>query len=144
MTKGAYGQYLVKNQTIDSFMRYYEWVLYEYQYYPNERFWDGRAVRHKAIQGDKGQAFLLSHAVPFGSLMEEGNRYGAEIEVYQHGPDLFVRLLLMPYMSIFDERDIFLISQGIFEKMLDDERCRDRIGAIVTRLMQHGVEIYSY
>jgi len=74
MIKGTCSQYIVKHLTIDSFMRYYEWVLYEYQYEPMERYWDGRSVRHKAIWGDKGKAFVLTHFTVFGvgSWMEEG------------------------------------------------------------------------
>ncbi len=144
MTKGAYGQYIIKNQTVDTFMKHYEWVLHEYRFQPKERLWDGRAAHHKAIFGDSGTAFVMSHMIPFGALTEEGNRYGAEVEVYQNGPDVVFRILVVPYMSIFDEHDIFLISQGIFEKILDDERCMQKLGAIVNRLMAYRLEIYSY
>jgi hypothetical protein len=86
----------------------------------------------------------VSALVPFGNLLEEGNRYGAEAEMYQYGPDVILRLLVVPYMTLFDSHDYFLLTQGVFEKVLDDERCRKKLGEIVNRIMAYKVEIYTY
>ena len=144
MTKGAFGQYVIKNQTIGSFTPLYERILYECRFNTKERTWDGYIARHKAIFGSKGSSFAVSAFVPFGSLMEEGNRYGAEAEMYQHGPDVILRLLVVPYMNLFDSHDYFLLTQGVFEKVMDDERCRKKLVEIVQRIMAYRVEIYSY
>jgi len=144
MTKGAYDQFIVKDQTIASFLSYYDYVLYEHRFKITQRYGDHAHVRMKAIFGDKAQAFIMSHVVPFGSWLEEGNRYGAEAEITQWGPDVFFRLYVVPYMSIFDEHDYFLLTQGIVEKILDDDRCRVKLGGIVSRLMQWGLVMYTY
>ena len=146
MAKGAFGQYVIKNQSITSFTQFYERVLYEYRFLPKEKYWDGVIARHKAIFGSKGTAFVLSHFTPFGfgSWMEEGNRYGAEAEIYQTGTDVVFRLLVVPYMSIFDSHDYFLISQGVVEKILDDDRCVQKLTEIVNRLWAYGLYIYPY
>lgn len=146
MTKGAYGQYIIRNQSIPSFTQFYESVLWEYRFETKEKSWDGVMARHKAILGDKATAFALSHFTPFGagSWLEEGNRYGAEAEIYQYGPDIIFRLLVVPYMSIFDSHDYFLLTQGIVEKILDDERCMQKITGIVQRLWGYGLYISPY
>ena len=87
---------------------------------------------------------MVSAFVPFGSLLEEGNRYGAEAEMYQYGPDVILRLLVVPYMNLFDSHDYFLLTQGVFEKILDDERCRNKLGEIVNRIMAYRLPIYTY
>jgi hypothetical protein len=144
MTKGAYGQYVIRHQTIESFTQFYERVLWEFKFQTKEKTWDGRGARHKAILGSKAGSFAMSHLVPFGSWTEEGNRYGAEAEIYQHGPDIIFRLLVVPYMSIFDSHDYFLLSQGVVEKILDDDRCMQKIVGIVQRLYAYGVHISPY
>ncbi len=144
MAKGAFDQFIVKNQTIGSFTPYYERVLWECGFAVHNRTWDGSIARHQAIMGDKAQAFVVSHFLPFGSWLEEGNRYGAEAELYQHGQDIIFRILVVPYMSIFDSHDYLFISQGIVEKILDDDRCREKLSWIINRLMQYRIPIYKY
>jgi hypothetical protein len=144
MPKGAFGQYIIKNQTVGSFTPLYERILYECRFQTRERTWDGVIARHKAMFGSKASSFAVSTFVPFGPLLEEGNRYGAEAEMYQHGPDLILRLLVVPYMTLFDIHDYFLLSQGIFEKILDDKRCIEKLGEIVNRIMVYRVPIYIY
>jgi hypothetical protein len=144
MTKGAFDQFIIRDHTIDSFTQVYERVLWEFGFKPKEKSWDGYAARHKAIWGDKATAFAMSHIVPFGSWFESGNRYGAEAEIYQQGRDVVFRLLVVPYMSIFDSHDYFLISQGIVEKILDDDRCREKLSYIINRLMAYRVPIYRF
>jgi len=144
MRKGSYGQYIVKNQTIDSFIALYDRVLVENGFRVKDRTWVENVIHHKAISGDTGKAFLVSTFVPFGRMMEAGNRYGAEAAIYQSGQGVVFRLLVVPYMTLFDRSDIFLLSQGIFEKVIDDDRCREKMGGIVNRLMVYRVEIYTY
>lgn len=144
MAKGAYDQFIVKNQTVDSFLRLYDCVLSEYGFKITERTGDYRLVRQKAMFGEKAEAFLLSHFIPFGSWLEEGNRYGAEAEISQYGQDVFFRLYIVPYMSIFDEHDYFLLTQGFVEKILDDDRCRQKLVEIVNRLMYYGLYMYPH
>jgi hypothetical protein len=144
MPKGAFGQYIIKNQTVGTFTPLYERILFEYRFKIKEKTWDGQIARHKAIFGSKGSSFAVSAFVPFGSLLEEGNRYGAEAEIYQYGPDVILRLLVVPYMTLFDSHDYFLLTQGVFEKILDDERCMKKLGEIVNRIMAYRVQIYTY
>ncbi|UCG00840.1 MAG: hypothetical protein JSW11_14630 [Candidatus Heimdallarchaeota archaeon] len=144
MPKGAFGQYIIKNQTVGSFTPLYERILFECRFITKERTWDGQIARHKAMFGSKGSSFAVSAFVPFGSLLEEGNRYGAEAEMYQYGPDVILRLLVVPYMTLFDAHDYFLLTQGVFEKILDDERCMKKLGEIVYRIMAYRVQIYTF
>ena len=144
MAKGAFDQFIIKNSIVEQFTPIYERALWDFGFAVRSRTWDGRVARHQAIMGDKAQAFVVSHFVPFGSWLEEGNRYGAEAELYQYGSDIIFRLLVVPYMSIFDSHDYLFISQGLVEKILDDDRCREKLMWIINRLMQYRVPIYKY
>jgi hypothetical protein len=141
---GVVGQYIIKNQTIGSFTPLYERILYESWFMTIERTWDGAVARHKAIFGSMRSAFATRAVFPFGNLLEMGNRYGAEAEMYQHGPDVIFRLLVVPYLTLFDRHDYLLSHRGFFEKILNDERCVKKLGEIVGRIMAYRVQIYSY
>jgi hypothetical protein len=138
MAKGAYSQYMITGETMDSFLQKYEWVLTQNRFLTKQKQWDGRAMRHKAIFGTKGKAFAM-RLLPFGNLTEKGNRYGAEALITPVNNDLHFSLLVIPYMVLFDSSDAFMITQGIFEKIKDDERCRQKHYMIMSGLTQSGV-----
>ena len=146
MKQGAFGQYIIKNQNLNSFMPIYEHVLNEYKFYIKKKSWDRKILRHKAVFGSKAKAFAVSAFTPFhlGEIMEEGNRYGAEAEIYQYGSDVILRLLIVPYWTLADEREIFLLSQGLIEKMVDDKISRRKLDEIVGRLMVYRQQIYTF
>jgi hypothetical protein len=142
--KGAYGQFIVKGRDVNTFLSYYELALTENHFQIKGRYWNGRGYYHKSIHGSSGTAFVVRGFVPFGSLMEEGNRYGAEAEIYQYGSDVIFRLFILPYMVLWDRPDIFLLSQGIIEKIVDDEVCREKLVFIYNRLASCGFLMYPY
>jgi hypothetical protein len=121
MKQGVWDEFMVKNQNVDDFLKLYEKVLEENEFEFKEKKTDGDVLRHKAIWGEGKKSFKRS-LIPGGALTEKGNRYGAEAEISQKGSDVFLRILVVPYMSLFDRHDIFMISQGPMEKYIDDER----------------------
>lgn len=149
MAKGAFDQFIIKNLNIEDFTNIYDQILNECGFQIKEKTWDGFTARHKAIWGEKGTAFAISHLVPFGSWTEEGNRYCAEAEIKPNGSDLIFKFLMVPYMSILDREDHsifdgsgpYLITQGPIEKILDDDRCKDKLDYIVNRLEECDVDI---
>jgi len=144
MQKGSTGQYIIKNWNIHSFIQLYDSILTEYGFKIKERNWIGHVIQHKAILGDKANAYIVSGFVPFGSLLKEGNRYGAEAQISQYGQDVLLRLLVVPYMALWDRHDVFFLTQGILEKMADDDRCREILAGLTSRIMAHRIEIYRY
>jgi len=149
MLKGAYDKFIIRNLNIEEFTNIYDKILNECGFQIKEKTWDGYTARHKAIWGGKGTAFAISHLVPFGSWAEEGNRYCAEAEICQNGSDLVFKLLMVPYMSILDKQDSsifdgpnsFLLTQGIIEKILDDDRCKAKLDYIINRFIECDIEI---
>jgi phosphatidylserine/phosphatidylglycerophosphate/cardiolipin synthase-like enzyme len=140
---GAFDRFIVKNIHPKRFVKAYEWALYQSRFYVTERDMDGIVLHHKAIWGDKKTAFMGSHFIPMGNWSEEGNRYGAEAEIVPEGMDVYFELLVVSYMSIFDVHDYFLITQGIIEKLLDDDRSRKKLNEIVSRLMSYKLEMFT-
>jgi hypothetical protein len=141
MVQGAYDTLIIRNIHVNTFLQYFEQTLAEAQFHPKERQWFGYVLRGRSIWGDQGTAFVVSGFVPFGSAIKEGNRFGAEFEVYQSNQDVVLKLLIAPYMIIFDNRDIFLLSQGVIEHITDDGYCRNFLTEIVQRLQWKGLYV---
>jgi hypothetical protein len=143
MSKGAFEQFIVRNQDIESFMKIYEQVLIQYEFKIIEKKCEEVHIQHKAIFGSKAKSFLFSRFVPMGlgCSFEEGNRYGAETEIKQNGNHLDLKILIVPYMSIFDKHDVFLISQRIGENMLDDDWCWRQMTFLIFSLKSYGLQI---
>lgn len=144
MVKGAYDVFLIRNMHVQHIIQHFEYMLHEAEFNCKEHYWWGQIYRGRYIWGDSAKAFLVSGYVPFGSLMKDGNRYGAEFEIYQSGPNVVLKLLIVPYMAIFDRRDIFLLSQGILESMTDDKRCREFMNQILSRLQYKQIYLEPY
>jgi len=77
--------------------------------------------------------------VPFGSLMKSGKRLGAEAQIYQYGADVVLRVAIVPYMELFDTAEVFLLSQGVFEKITDDSYSRGKLDEVLKRMAAIGV-----
>ncbi|KPJ66082.1 hypothetical protein AMJ44_09055 [candidate division WOR-1 bacterium DG_54_3] len=142
MRQGVWDEFIVKNQTVDSFMEIYEKVLEKNEFQFKDKKQDGDVLRHKAIWGEGKKAFKRS-ILPGGALTEKGNRYAAEAEVTQKGNDVNFKILMVPYMSLHDRPDIFLLTQGPMERHMDDEYCKDKLLNIVLQLRDNNLEMIS-
>lgn len=87
----------------------------------------------KAVWGGKLKSYFIGN-LPFGKLFKSGKRLGAEVEVTAHGSGSYVRLLVVPYMELWNRPEVFLISQGILEKLTDDSFSRKKLEEVMTRL----------
>jgi hypothetical protein len=142
MKQGVWDEFIVKDKNVDDFLKLYEKVLEENEFEFKEKKTDGDVLRHKAIWGHGKKSFKRS-LIPGGALTEKGNRYGAEAEMSQKGNDILLRILVVPYMSLFDRHDIFMISQGPMEKYVDDEQCKAKLLNIVTKLRENELDMES-
>ncbi len=84
----------------------------------------------KAIWGGKLKSYLVGH-LPFGKLFKSGKRLGAEVEAAWRGSGTAVRVLVVPYMELFDRPETFLLSQGILEKLTDDGFSGNKLEEVV-------------
>jgi hypothetical protein len=144
MPKGAFESFLIRNIQLNLFMQYFEPALQQVQFKPMERVWYGQLLRGRSMWGDSAKAVVISGFVPFGGLMKEGNRYGAEFEVQPWGPNVVIRLLIVPYMALFDQRDVFLLTQGIFEAYTDEGHCQNFMNQLVQCMTGMGIRIELY
>jgi hypothetical protein len=142
MRQGFWDEFIIKDQRADDFLKLYEKVLEENEFVFKEKKNDGDVLRHKSIWGEGKKSFKRS-LIPGGAYTEKGNRYGAEAEISQKGNDVLFRLLVVPYMSLFDRPDIFMISQGPIERVADDELCKDKLLKIVTKLRENKLDMES-
>ncbi len=94
---------------------------------------DGNQGHLKAVWGGKLKSYLIGN-LPFGKLLKSGKRLGAEVEVTGHGSGSHVRLLIVPYMELWNRPEVFLISQGILEKLTDDSFSRKKLDEVMARL----------
>lgn len=132
MARGAYRELVLRmdvDQVAEKVARALEaagFTRVERQHIP-----DGISLR--AVWGSKLKAFLLS-LVPFGKYLRAGKRLGAEVEVVKRGRDALLRLLVVPYMELFDRPEIFLITQDIVEKLTDDSFSREKLLEVLLHL----------
>ncbi len=89
----------------------------------------------KAVWGKKLKSYLVGN-LPFGKLFKSGKRLGAEVEAIHQGTGVSARLLVVPYMELFDRPEVFLISQGILEKLTDDSLSRKKLDVVMANLQQ--------
>ncbi len=87
----------------------------------------------KAIWGGKLKSYFIGN-LPFGKLVKSGKRLGAEVDVTAHGSGSHVRLLIVPYMELWNRPEVFLMSQGILEKLTDDSFSRKKLDEVMARL----------
>lgn len=142
MSEGAYAQFVIKNQTLESFVAAYQRVLLELGFNIEESKWTSDKLMHKAVLGDMSKALVVSHFVPAGKPPETGNRYGVEAEASKFGHDVLFRIFMLPYLSFVDRKDELQLSQDSFEMKLDDERCLSMLKHVINGMVYYGVEIY--
>lgn len=87
----------------------------------------------KAVWGGKLKAHFVGN-LPLGKLFKSGKRLGAEVEVRAHEAGTFVRLLVVPYMELWNRPEVFLMSQGVLEKLTDDRFSRKKLDEVMERL----------
>ena len=142
MTQGATAQFMIRGDQVNRVLGAYERALVDSGFEIRKRdAWGPAGWRHKAVWGSKAKAVLVKGFVPFGSLMKSGKRLGAEAELYQYGNDVVLRVVVVPYMELFDSAEVFLLTQGVFEKITDDDFSRGKLNEVVSRLAAIGVRL---
>jgi len=140
MTEGAVAQFVVRGTQVNNVLGAYERALVDSGFEVRKRDpWGQAGYHHKAILGSKAKAYLVNRMVPFGSLMKSGKRLGAEAQIYQYGADVVLRVAIVPYMELFDTAEVFLLSQGVFEKITDDSYSRGKLDEVLKRMAAIGV-----
>ena len=65
----------------------------------------------------------------------------AKVDMAQDGNNILFNLTIVPYMSVINKQDIFLISQEVHELMLDDDRCYFFLKSIINGLTECSLKI---
>lgn len=141
MTSGATAQLVFPGRTVQDLLAAYERALVDSGFDLRERKWTGQYYHHKAVLGSKAKAYMVSKVVPFGSLMKSGKRVGAEAQVYAWGTQAVLRLVMVPYMELFDRSEVMFLSAGVFEKITDDEYCREKLHEVLSRMAALGFPV---
>lgn len=139
MTAGAAAQFVFRGMRPDAVLGGYERALVDCGFRIQVRQPEGTGYAHKAVWGSKAKAYLVGSFVPFGKLMQSGKRLGAEAQISAAGGDTLLRLIVLPYMELFDSPEVFLISQGVFEKLTDDDFARGKLGEVSSRMWALGL-----
>ena len=144
MSEGASGQFIVKNQAIESFVATYQRVLLELGFKVEESTWGAETFKHKAVLGDKSKAFTVSHFAAADELTESGNRYGAEADISKWNGEIMFKVRVIPYMTLIDHKDEAVLTQGALEMSMDEKRCLEMLRYMINGLVYYGAEIYVY
>ncbi len=138
MTTGATAQIVFPNRNVQDLLAAYERALTDSGFEIKERNWTGQYYVHKAILGSKAKAYLVRKIVPFGELTKAGNRLGAEAQIYPYGANAVLRLAVVPYMELFNRSEVAFVTQGVFEKIKDDEYSNEKLHEVLNRMAAVG------
>jgi len=138
MTSGATAVLVFPGRRIQDLLVAYEKALVDSGFDIKQHDWTGQYYLHKAILGSKAKAYLVRKIVPFGEMTKSGNRLGAEAQIYPSGTMAVLRVAVVPYMELFNRAEVAFLSQGVFEKITDDEWSSDKLHEIVNRMAAMG------
>ena len=138
MTSGATVVLVFPGRRVQDLLAAYEKALVDSGFDIKQHDWTGQYYLHKAILGSKAKAYFVRKIVPFGEMTKSGNRLGAEAQIYPSGSLAVLRVAVVPYMELFNRAEVAFLSQGVFEKITDDEWSTEKLHEILNRLAAMG------
>lgn len=138
MTSGATAVLVFPNRRVQDLLAAYEKALVDSGFEIKQWDWMGRYYLHKAIRGSKAKAYFVRQIVPFGELTKSGDHLGAEAQVYPSGTTAVLRVAVVPYMELFNRAEVAFLSQGVFEKIVEDDWFVEKLHEIVGRMAALG------
>ncbi len=138
MTSGATAVLVFPGRRVQDLLVAYEKALVDSGFDIKQHDWTGQYYIHKAILGSKAKAYFVRRIVPFGELTKSGNRLGAEAQIYPSGNQAVLRMAVVPYMELFNRAEIAFLSQGVFEKIVEDEWSVEKLREVVNRMAALG------
>ena len=141
MTSGATAQLAFSGRRIEDLLAAYERALADSGFEVKQRKWTGQCYLHKAILGSKAKAYLVRRIVPFGELTKAGNRLGAEAQIYMWGNQAVLRVAVVPYMELFNRAEVAFLTQGVFEKIVEDDWSVEKLREILGRMAAMGFAV---
>jgi len=138
MTSGATAVLVFPGRRVQDLLAAYEKALVDSGFEIKQHDWMGQYYLHKAILGSKAKAYFVRKIVPFGELTKSGNRLGAEAQIYPSGNQAVLRVAVVPYMELFNKAEVAFLSQGVFEKIVDDDWSAEKLHEIVNRMAAIG------
>ncbi len=141
MTSGATAVLVFPNRRVQDLLAAYEKALVDSGFEIKQRNWTGQVYVHKAILGSKAKAYFVRKLVPFGELTKSGNRLGAEAQVYPSGTMAVLRVAVVPYMELFNRAEVAFLTQGVFEKIVEDDWSVEKLHEILGRMAALGFAV---
>ena len=138
MTSGATAVLVFPGRRIQDLLAAYEKALVDSGFDIKQHDWTGQNYLHKAILASKAKAYLDRKIVPFGELTKSGNRLGAEAQIYPSGNLAVLRVAIVPYMELFNRAEIAFVSQGVFEKIVEDDWSVEKLHEVLNRMAAMG------
>ncbi len=138
MTSGATAVLVFPGRRVQDLLAAYEKALADSGFDIKQHDWNGQYYLHKAILGSKAKAYFVRKIVPFGELTKSGNRLGTEAQIYPSGNQAVLRVAVVPYMELFNRAEVAFLTQGVFEKIVEDDWSVEKLHEVVNRLAALG------
>ncbi len=139
MTSGATAVLVFPGRRVQDLLAAYEKALADSGFDIKQHDWNGQFYLHKAILGSKAKAYLVRRIVPFGELTKSGNRLGAEAQIYWSGNGSVLRVAVVPYMELFNRAEVAFLTQGVFEKIVEDDWSVEKLHEVLNRMAAMGL-----
>ncbi len=141
MTSGATAVAVFPGRRVEDLLAAYEKALVDSGFEIKKRDWTGQYFVHKAILGSKAKAYFVRRLVPFGELTKSGNRLGAEAQIYYAGNQAVLRVAIVPYMELFNRAEVAFVTQGVFEKIVEDDWSVEKLQEVLGRMAKLGFAV---
>ena len=138
MTSGATAVLVFPGRKLQDVLAAYEKALVDSGFDIKQHDWTDQYYLSKAILGSKAKAYFVRRVVPFGDLTKSGNRLGAEAQIYPSGNLAVLRVAVVPYMELFNRAEVAFLSQGVFEKLVEDDWSVEKLHEVLGRMAALG------
>lgn len=130
------GTFIVQNATIVDFSSWIGSVIENLDWQIKEQIRRGDEFVIKAATRSKLEAWVWHKFVPFGKWMRRGQRVGIEVHLQSCAGGVLVGMAVVPYIELFDTKEIFLISQGLIERFVDNRYSEEVWEQLMSKIKQ--------
>ncbi|MEQ9715810.1 MAG: zinc ribbon domain-containing protein [Candidatus Asgardarchaeia archaeon] len=136
------GEFFVPNMNVETFLPIIERVLTlnKFKVKQKKKTKQG-GLFVKAIWGSRFKSHLMRSLIPFADFFKGAQRAGCEAYLREVPNGLTLRMAVVPYTELFDQREVFLLSQGIIEKFTDNRLTNELWQNILNGLLSSGVQL---
>lgn len=130
------GTFIIQNTRIRDFSSWLSFTMENMGWQIKEQIPKGDELVIKGVTRSKLEAWMWHHFVPFGKWMKRGQRVGIEAHLKPCAYGVLLGIAVVPYIELFDAKEIFLITQGLVERCVDNKYSEETWEELISVIRQ--------